>query len=285
MNKQCALYIVATPIGNLSDMSQRAIDVLRNVSVVAAEDTRHSAKLFSHHDVSTPLISYHDHGGSVQVERILRRLREGDSVALVSDAGTPLICDPGYRVVSAVRAEGFSVVPVPGACALVAALCASGLPSDRFIFEGFAPAKKGARLSFFEALAAEARTLIFYESTHRICDSVTDMAAAFGQDRRCVIAREITKSYETFLSGRLTDVKSILEEDSNQRKGEFVVMLEGKPKEPASEDISEAAKSTLNILLEELPLKQASSLAAKITGSKKNKLYQWALDQKKAEDQ
>ncbi|WP_086930012.1 16S rRNA (cytidine(1402)-2'-O)-methyltransferase [Agarilytica rhodophyticola] len=281
MNKQCALYIVATPIGNLSDISQRAIEVLRNVSVAAAEDTRHSAKLLHFHDISTPLISYHDHGGALQVERILRRLHDGESVALISDAGTPLISDPGYRVVSAVREEGFDVIPIPGACALIAALCASGLPSDRFIFEGFAPAKKTARLGHFESLKDESRTLIFYESTHRICDSLADMALAFGEERRCVIAREITKSYETFLSGTLGKIIAILQEDMNQRKGEFVVMLEGKAKESAAEDISDEAKHTMTILLEELPVKQAAALAAKLTGGKKNKLYQWALDNKK----
>ncbi|MFL0810798.1 MAG: 16S rRNA (cytidine(1402)-2'-O)-methyltransferase [Agarilytica sp.] len=279
MTSQSALYIVPTPLGNLADMSIRAIDTLKQVQHIAAEDTRHSGKLLSHHGINTPLISYHDHGGDAQLNRILGLLKGGDSVALISDAGTPLISDPGYRLVSEVRREGFSVVPIPGACALVAALCASGLPSDRFSFEGFPPAKSQARLRVYESLAADERTLIFYESTHRIEDSLVDMVKAFGADRMAVIARELTKTFETFLHAPLEDLLKQLQEDANQKKGEFVVLVHGAVLEK-SEGLDAESERVLSLLLGELPLKQASALAAKITGEKKNKLYQWALDQK-----
>lgn len=280
MREQSALYIVATPIGNLTDITLRAIEVLRNVDVVAAEDTRHSARLLQHHCIATPLISYHDHGGDAQLSRVLDKLVAGESVALISDAGTPLISDPGYRLVREARNAGIAVVPLPGPCAFVAALSASGLPSDRFCFEGFPSAKKNARLSHFERLASETRTLVFYESTHRILDSLEDMAEAFGSDRECVIGRELTKSFETFLCGSIASVIQALNQDHNQRKGEFVVMVAGFAREESDDDLPEVTRHTLQILLEELPLKQAAALAAKITGDKKNRLYQWALARK-----
>ncbi len=279
MTNQSALYIVPTPIGNLSDISLRAIEVLSTVSAVAAEDTRHSAKLLSYHGIHTPLISYHDHGGEAQVSRILGKLEQGGSVALISDAGTPLISDPGYRLVTEVRAQGHDVIPLPGACALITALSAAGLASDRFSFEGFPPAKSQGRKTLFSELAQLPHTLIFYESTHRILDSLGDMAQVFGEDRRCVIARELTKTFETFIDGSLAHVLERVGEDRNQQKGEFVVLIEGfKPLE--SEGISAESEKVLGVLLEELSVKQASALAAKITGEKKNKLYQWALSKK-----
>lgn len=277
MANKSALYIVATPIGNLSDMTQRAIDVLRNVSVVAAEDTRHSGKLLDHFGVDTPLISYHDHGGSAQIERILSKLAAGDSVALISDAGTPLICDPGFRLVGLAREKGHAVVPVPGACALISALCASGLPSDQFSFEGFLPAKSAARRAALANLSEARQTLIFYESTHRIIESLQDMSVVFGACRRCAVAREITKTFETFIVGALQDVSLTVRADPNQQKGEFVVIVEGFRPTPAAQEISEESERILSVLIAELPLKQATALTAKITGDKKNKLYQWAL--------
>ncbi|MFL0800004.1 MAG: 16S rRNA (cytidine(1402)-2'-O)-methyltransferase [Agarilytica sp.] len=279
MTNQSALYIVPTPIGNLSDISLRAIEVLSTVAAVAAEDTRHSTKLLSYHGIHTPLISYHDHGGEAQVARIIGKLEQGESVALISDAGTPLISDPGYRLVSEVRAQGYDVVPLPGACALITALSAAGLASDRFSFEGFPPAKSQGRKTLFSELAQMPHTLIFYESTHRILDSLEDMGSVFGDDRRCVIARELTKTFETFIDGSLAHVLERVRDDRNQQKGEFVVLIEGfKPVE--SEGISAEAEKVLVVLLEELSVKQASALAAKITGEKKNKLYQWALSKK-----
>lgn len=279
MLRDNALYIVATPIGNLLDMTLRAIETLKRVDLIAAEDTRHSAKLMQHFDIKAPMIPYHDHGDEQQTQRILEHLKTGKNVALISDAGTPLISDPGYRLVFEARKSGFRVIPLPGACAFVTAISAAGLPSDRFSFEGFPPAKAGARDAFFEALAQQSHTLIFYESPHRIFASLNAMENAFGSERQAVLARELSKNYETFLSGSLGELVGMLEQDENQRRGEFVMIIAGKEKAP-SEEIDEQAIKVLNVLLEELKVKQACSLAAKITGEKKNKLYQWALDNK-----
>ena len=279
MNSTGALYIVATPIGNLSDMTFRAVEVLKKVDVIAAEDTRHSAKLMQFYQIDTPLMSYHDHGGDAQTERVLNKLREGSSVALISDAGTPLISDPGYKLVYLARDEGLNVVPLPGPCAFVTALSAAGLPSNNFSFEGFPPAKTHARKNLFEGLAVDTRTLIFYESPHRIEATLADMCEVIGEDRQIVMAREITKSFETFLSGSLRDVQSRVSEDPNQRKGEIVLLLQGKPLKDSSDDLSDESVRVMKILADELPVKQASALASKLTGEKKNKLYQWALDQ------
>lgn len=280
MTSQTALYIVPTPLGNLADMSLRAIDVLKSVDLIAAEDTRHSSKLLSHHGIHTQLISYHDHGGDAQVKRIVNALENDQSVALISDAGTPLISDPGYRLVTEVCNAGFSVVPIPGACALITALSASGLPSDRFSFEGFPPAKQQARLRMYESLVEDERTLIFYESTHRIEDSLADMVLAFGAGRPAVLARELSKTFETFLRDTLQGIADTLNNDANQKKGEFVLLVQGKAK-GETDTLDPEAQRILSVLLGDgLPVKQASALAAKITGEKKNKLYQWALDQK-----
>lgn len=278
MTHQNALFIVATPIGNLSDITLRAIEVLRNVSVIAAEDTRHSAKLLQHHDIGTPLISYHDHGGDAQVSRILAKLSEGGSVALISDAGTPLISDPGYRLVNAVRAQGFDVVPIPGPCAFISAISASGLPSDRIAFEGFPPAKTQARKQAFEALNKDSRTLVFYESTHRILACLLDMKEGFGAKREICIARELSKTYETFLRGSIDEVILQMEQDPNQQKGEFVVLVRGAEVDSSNDEVSPEAQKLLSVLCQELPVKQAASITAKVTGDKKNKCYQWALD-------
>jgi len=260
-------------------MTQRAVDVLKQVDCIAAEDTRHSARLMQHYHIATPLIAYHDHSDATQVARIVEKLRAGQSVALISDAGTPLISDPGYRLVTKVRSEGMTVVPIPGPCAVIAALSASGLPCDRFSFEGFPPAKQKARQSQFEALLKDTRTLIFYESPHRITASLADMRDIFGGDRQIVFARELTKTFETFLSGTLDEICVKVAEDDNQRRGEIVVMVRGAQEEEKREALDEATEKTMRILMQELSVKQAAALASKLTGEKKNRLYQWALEQ------
>lgn len=275
-----SLFIVATPIGNLGDISHRALEVLKSVDIIAAEDTRHSAKLLQHYHISTTLIPYHDHGDENQTRRLLEKLRAGKTVALISDAGTPLISDPGYKLVREARAEGFQVVPIPGACAMISALCAAGLPTDKFSFEGFPPAKQVARKAAFEKVANVTSTLIFYESTHRIEESLQDMRAVFGETREAVIARELTKNFETFLSGNFGTLSKRLAEDPNQIKGELVVLVCGADEKPDGQALTPETEHTMKVLLEALPVKQAAALAAKICGEKKNKLYQWALERK-----
>jgi 16S rRNA (cytidine1402-2'-O)-methyltransferase len=276
---EAVLYVVATPIGNLADMTARAIEVLQTVSLIAAEDTRHSARLMAHFNIKTPMISVHDHNERQRIERIIERLAAGESIALISDAGTPLISDPGFVLVRAVREAQFRVVPVPGCSALVTALCAAGLPSDRFVFEGFLPARSLARRQRLEALADEDRTLIFYESTHRILASLEDMQACFGADRMVVAARELTKTFETIKGAPVAELLAWMREDANQQKGEFVVLVQGKPA-PAADAVDAGAMRVLDVLLEELPVKQAAALAARITGLKKNFLYQAALERR-----
>lgn len=274
------LYVVATPIGNLGDMVPRAVDVLHAVDVIAAEDTRHSGRLLSHLGIKTSLISYHDYSDERQVAKIIELLGQGKSVALISDAGTPLISDPGYKLVRAVRQHGFRVVPIPGPCALVTAICASGLPSDRFTFEGFPPAKSSARIKTFKGLVAELRTLVFYESPHRIVQALEDMVEVFGGNREIVMARELTKTYETFLTGTLAEVYQKVVADPNQQKGEIVLILKGA--EGIAEPDNAEQQRVLSLLMDELPLKQAATLAAKITGGQKNALYQLALSLKES---
>lgn len=269
------LYVVATPIGNLGDMVPRAVEVLHAVDLIAAEDTRHSGRLMKHLGIDTPLMAYHDHSDERQMGRVLDMLVQGQTVALISDAGTPLISDPGYRLVREARLRGIRVTPIPGACAAIAALSASGLPSDRFSFEGFPPPKTAARLKKFETLAGSPQTLIFYESPHRILDTLTDMIATFGSDREAVLAREITKTFETFLTGTLDDILQQVIADSNQQKGEIVVMVKGNDDAVSASDAEQL--KVLTVLLDDLPVKQAAVLAARITGGQKNALYQLAL--------
>lgn len=273
------LYVVATPIGNLGDMVPRAVEILQTVDVIAAEDTRHSARLLDHFHITTPLVAYHDHTDERQVEALISRIKGGESMGLISDAGTPLVSDPGYRLVRRARQEGIRVVPVPGACAMIAALSASGLPSDRFSFEGFLPPKSGQRINRLQPLVSEERTLIFYEAPHRIQDCLTDMATIFGADREAVLAREITKTFETIRGGSLQELGEFVASDPNQRKGEMVVMVRGKPKPAQDQGLDAEAERIMTILLKDLSVKQASQLGAEITGLKKKALYQWALDQ------
>lgn len=271
-----ALYVVATPIGNLDDISRRAVEILNTVALIAAEDTRHSKKLLQHYGIKTKLISLHEHNEQERTAQLLQLLQSGQSLALISDAGTPLISDPGYPLVTAVRAAGFQVSPIPGACAAIAALSAAGLPSDRFIFEGFLPAKNQHRQHRLQALVAETRTLIFYEAPHRIVALVDAMLATFGPERYVVIARELTKTFETIYGASLLEIKNWMVSDPNQTRGEFVVLVQGAtPTEKTAVGIDPV--SVLKILLAELPLKQAVTLAAKICGEKKNYLYELAL--------
>lgn len=274
------LYIVATPIGNLADMVPRAVETLQTVAVIAAEDTRHSSRLLSHFDIRTPAQAYHDHSDDQRTAALIQRLLQGDSVALISDAGTPLISDPGYRLVREARLQGIPVVPVPGACAMVAALCASGLPSDRFAFEGFLPAKSLARQKALALLQQEPRTLIFYEAPHRVLECVQDIATIMGADREVVMARELTKTFETIKSAPAAELAEWIAADSNQSRGEIVLLVHGAPHR-AEQALDAEAERTMRILLEELPVKQAAALAAKLTGARKNVLYQWALELEK----
>lgn len=259
-------------------MVPRAVEILQAVDLIAAEDTRHSAKLMQHYAINTPLVAYHDHSDSAKVDSLVERLLRGDSVALISDAGTPLISDPGYRLVKTAREHGIPVVPIPGPCALIAALSASGLPSDRFAFEGFPPAKAVARGNFFLALSQDPRTLIFYESPHRVLDSLMAMVDAFGADRRVVLAREISKTFETILSAPLHELIQTVRDDANQQRGEIVLLVQGYAAPKLQQGLVPETERLLRILLDELPLKQAAALAARITGEKKNTLYKWALE-------
>ena len=267
--KLATLYIVATPIGNRSDISQRAIDVLSEVDVIAAEDTRHSGQLLQYYNISRPMLAYHDHNEAQQTEHILQRLRDGASVALISDAGTPLMSDPGYRLVKAAQQAGIPVSPIPGPCAAVAALSASGLATDQFCFVGFPPARSTARKKFFQQLNHHTATLVFYESSHRIVDSIQDMLEIFGDSRMAVLARELTKKFETIRHSSLAELLAWVASDSNQQKGEFVLLLAGKPPPETTEELNLGLDHMLSVLMEELPVKQASQLAARITGIKK----------------
>lgn len=277
------LYVVATPIGNLDDMSARALKVLADVALIAAEDTRHSMRLMQHFGINTPLAACHEHNERDEGGRFLTRLLAGDDIALVSDAGTPLISDPGYHLVRQARAAGVKVVPVPGACALIAALSAAGLPSDRFIFEGFLPAKTAGRRARLEQVKEEPRTLIFYEAPHRILECLDDMQAVFGADRPALLGRELTKAFETLKGLPLGELHAFVAADSNQQRGECVVLVGGWSAPEDEQAISTEAQRVLDLLLAELPLKRAAALAAEITGVRKNLLYQAALEKQKAD--
>jgi 16S rRNA (cytidine1402-2'-O)-methyltransferase len=266
------LHVVATPIGNLEDLSPRALRTLREVALVAAEDTRHTQQLLAANGVRTAMLSLHEHNESQQLETVLDRLRAGDDVALVSDAGTPLISDPGYRLVRAVREAGIVVSPVPGPCAAIAALCVAGIPSDRFAFEGFLPAKSAARRERLQALAAEPRTLVFYESGHRIEESLADMMRTLGAERRAVLARELTKRFETVIDGTIAHLAQRVIDDADQRRGEFVLVVEGAG---ADEDaVLREGRRVYALLVAHLPPSSAARVAAEITGASRKQLYE-----------
>jgi 16S rRNA (cytidine1402-2'-O)-methyltransferase len=268
------LYVVATPIGNLDDMSVRAARILGEVDLILAEDSRHSSKLLQHFGIHTPVQAFHEHNEQKLVTKIIERLKSGQSIALISDAGTPLINDPGYQLVVAAHELGIRVIPVPGPSALISALSVSGLPSDRFVYEGFLPNKKAARQKRLTELAGEQRTLIFYEVPHRICACLQDMIDVFGSDRIATLAKEITKHFETIRKDSLAGALHWLEEDQVRQKGEFVLIIHG-----ATEDAVEEKEAirVLKILLRTLPVKAAASAAAEILNDNKNRLYQLAL--------
>jgi len=271
------LYIVPTPIGNLGDITQRALTVLASVDLVAAEDTRHTGLLLQHFAINARLFALHDHNEQQKAEVLLAKLLEGQSIALVSDAGTPLINDPGYHLVRRCREAGVRVVPLPGACAAIAALSAAGLPSDRFCYEGFLPAKSKGRCDALRALSEESRTLIFYESTHRVLDTLQDMVTVWGAARYVVLARELTKTWETLHGAPVGELLAWIREDENRRKGEMVLIVEGHKAD--EEALPAEALRTLALLQTALPLKKAAALTAEIHGVKKNALYKYALAQ------
>lgn len=272
------LYIVPTPIGNLGDITQRALSVLQSVSLIAAEDTRHTGLLLQHFAINARLFALHDHNEQQKAETLLAKLQEGQSIALVSDAGTPLINDPGYHLVRACREAGIRVVPLPGPCAAIAALSAAGLPSDRFCYEGFLPAKTKGRCDALKALEQETRTLIFYESTHRLLDSLEDICTVLGESRYVVLARELTKTWESIHGAPVGELLAWVKEDENRRKGEMVLVVEGF-KVQSDDALPADALRTLALLQTELPLKKAAALTAEIHGVKKNALYKYALEQ------
>ncbi|TPH12065.1 16S rRNA (cytidine(1402)-2'-O)-methyltransferase [Litorilituus lipolyticus] len=272
------LYIVATPIGNLADITQRAIEVLTQVDIIACEDTRHTGKLLSAFSIKNKTLSMHDHNERQRQDQMASMLQEGKSIALVSDAGTPLISDPGFHLVRHCRSLGLSVSPVPGACAAISALSVAGLPTDRFSFEGFLPSKSGARQTTLSALKHEERTMVFYDAPRRAIDTLKDIVETLGSARYVVIARELTKTFETIHSDTAENFVSWLEQDANQLKGEMVLIIEGH-KNDASEIPPQVIK-TLTLLLAEMKPKKACAIAAEIHGVKKNALYDIALSLK-----
>ena len=273
------LYIVATPIGNLQDISPRAINTLNNVDVIAAEDTRHSGHLLKQLDINTHRIALHEHNERDMAERLTQQLIEGKNIALISDAGTPLVSDPGYHLVKLAHQKQINVVPVPGPSALIAALSAAGLATDRFCFEGFVPSKRNQRKIFYAQRVKEARTMIFYETPHRIVDSLSDLCSELGDERRVVMARELTKTFETIRNDTAKQLLQWVMADTNQQKGEIVLVVEGF-KEIQQDSLSEFNEHVIRTLLKELSLKQAVQLAVNITGEKKKKLYNFALSLK-----
>jgi 16S rRNA (cytidine1402-2'-O)-methyltransferase len=277
MQTSAVLYVVATPIGNLEDITARALSVLSAVDFVAAEDTRHSKRLLAHFGIATQLLSHHEFSSDAEVQKLLGLLAEGKSLALISDAGTPLISDPGYRLVAAARDEGVEVIPVPGVSALTAALSVAGIPSDSFRFEGFLPAKSAQRIKRLESLVSETPTLIFYESPHRIASCLTDLAKIVPsvQNRKLFVGRELTKKFETHFWGSPEQSLVWLESDENNQRGEFVLVLEGAREEQQNEQEQKLAKAQeiARLLAAELSMKRAVALAAEIGGVRKNALY------------
>ncbi|MDT0605105.1 16S rRNA (cytidine(1402)-2'-O)-methyltransferase [Thalassotalea castellviae] len=272
------LYIVATPIGNLADISQRALDILASVDVIACEDTRHTKKLMSAFSISNKTLSLHDHNERQKQDYVASLLQEGKNIALVSDAGTPLISDPGFHLVRHCRSLGLKVSPVPGACAAISALSVAGLPTDRFSFEGFLPSKSGARKTVLQSLEHEVRTMVFYDAPRRAIDTVKDIVETLGGNRYVVIARELTKTFETIYSDMAENLLTWLEQDPNQLKGEMVLIIEGYKADV--NEISPQAIATLKLLLAEMKPKKACAITAEIHGIKKNALYDIALSLK-----
>lgn len=274
-NLPTGLYIVPTPIGNLGDITARALQVLESVETIAAEDTRHSRQLLQHFGIRTHCVSLHQHNENQRAEQLLELLQTGQSVALISDAGTPLISDPGYRLVSQIKAASVAVIPLPGACALTTALSGAGLPTERFAFEGFLPPKQGAREKALASFKAESRTLIFYESPKRVLATLQTMLSVFGPERRVCLARELSKLHETILTTTLDKLVTLVAEDTNQQRGEIVLLVEGAQELQSVDEVE--LDRMLEVLLAELPVKKAATICAKLTGVAKNQAYQRAL--------
>jgi 16S rRNA (cytidine1402-2'-O)-methyltransferase len=266
------LWVVATPIGNLDDLSPRAQQVLRDADLIACEDTRHSAALLKHFGIATRTLALHEHNEREVSGELVRKMVDGAQIALISDAGTPLISDPGFRLVRAAREAGIVVSPLPGPCAAIAGLSVAGLPSDRFVFEGFLPAKSAARRARLQALRAETRTLIFYESSHRVVESLDDMAQVFGAARAAVLARELTKLFETVLDGALGDLAQRVKADANQQRGEFVLLVAGADEDADAQRLTEGRR-VFELLRRELPPSRAAKVASEITGASRKDLY------------
>lgn len=281
MKQEGILYVVATPIGNLGDITLRALEVLKSVDAIAAEDTRHTSGLLSHFGISKKLIAVHEHNEHQSAEKLLVQLKTGENIALVTDAGTPGISDPGAIVVDFVRKAGVKVVPIPGTSAVVAALSASGITQNGFYFHGFLPASGAARRKVLQGLKAQTVTLVFYEAPHRIVECVADLNAILGGDRHITFARELTKTFETIYTCQLSHASAWLQADANQQRGEFVLLVEAEILQETQE-LSREAQRVLKCLLAELPLKQAVALATEITQLKKNDLYELALALKQA---
>lgn len=276
--KSGVLHVVATPIGNLADLSPRAREILAGASLVLAEDTRHTGQLLAACGIAAPIASMHEHNEAQRVPGILERLRRGEQLALVSDAGTPLVSDPGFQLVRAVAEAGFEVRAVPGACAAIAALSVAGLPSDRFTFEGFLPSKQAARRARAGELAAGQQTLIFYEAPHRLAETLADLAELLGASRRAVVARELTKMFETTYRGTLDELARRAASDAQMQRGEIVIVVQGAEASPP--DATEVER-VLVVLLAQLPVRQAADLAAQITGTPPNAAYRLALQLRK----
>jgi 16S rRNA (cytidine1402-2'-O)-methyltransferase len=275
-NSQGRLDVVATPIGNLSDLSPRAQEVLANADVIAAEDTRHTGTLLKAIGISKPLVSLHAHNESSRVPELLARLAAGESIALVSDAGTPLLSDPGYELVREAARSGCDVRAVPGPSAITAALAVAGLPTDRFCFEGFLPARSGERRTRLEAVAADPRTLVFFEAPHRIEECLVDLAAVFGSDRQAVVARELTKTHETTYRGTVSELATLAKTEPNFARGEITLVVHGAPETAGKADAVELER-VMTLLLKELPPSRAAALAAQLTGARRNDAYALAM--------
>jgi len=271
------LYIVATPIGNMNDMSKRAIEVLSSVDTIAAEDARHSRKLLQNFQIQSRLVSYHDFSSDAAASKLLQQLQAGESIALISDAGTPLISDPGYKLVSKARESAIRVLPIPGASAVIAALSVAGLATDRFVFEGFLPSKTSARQKRLLNLATELRSLVFYESLHRIVASIEDMCLAFGAERQIFVGRELTKKFETHFKGTIVDSLHWLNQDANQQKGEFVVVVSGCSEMELEVLRQQQALEMVTLLRDDMSMKKAVSIASRLSGARKNQLYDAAI--------
>lgn len=275
MSTNGTLYIVPTPIGNLQDITYRAVEVLGQVNLIACEDTRHSQKLLQHLSINTPLVSYHEHNEQQRTLQLIEKLKQGQNIALISDAGTPLISDPGYDLVNQCRDQGFVVVPLPGPCAAITALSGAGLPTNKFVFEGFLPVKDQALEQALSQLITREHTSIFYEAPRRVKQTLLKMRLILGGERHLVLAKELTKTFETFVSGHADTLLNWLDADPAHHKGEFVLMVSGVKK--SNDDLPSEAVSLLKALMVELPLKKAAAITAAQFDLKKNQLYQFGL--------